>query len=388
MTPEEALLNYLYPRINEALQTWKGFDDIYGVWIILSLYEDSSEKPSFSHLRPLRTSFATSERIQSYFGNRFDPGVADYTADISFEFCADPWPSLEERDNYYDTDDFQEGDPEGLQLREEFFMWKRAQLSHISPSDSNYPELSWFLEICGALIRRLHADGTLVSVCGKAVSIGISFSNDVNEEVALPVTRDNNPERLSKGMEECMLGKTYEQIERETAFRAELRTRPVEEQAKWWLEAIRGFRGWMQDKATTPEWEDAQREGFTGLHPDWEGIVATPLAERIVSEAEMHLEVLPQQEPSVEQDFANFLLMEFFGLESHPELQANIQDTVVMRLQILLQRLHDAGKTQEKVGSALQLIARALRALRPERFPEVGWNRTGHLLEPEAFGLK
>ncbi|MBB6051315.1 hypothetical protein [Armatimonas rosea] len=395
MTPEDALLAYLYPRLVEALQTWKGFDDIYGIWIILALYEDDPAKPSLSHLMPLRHSVATPERIESYFGFPYAPGVADYTVSASLELCADPWPPLNEREHYYDEDGFHDGDPDGLQLREQFFVWRRAQPDYVPISDAGAqmgnPELTSFLEICGTLIRRLHSDGILENLFGQPVPVGISFSNDVNETIALPATRDNNPDRLSKGMEEFMLGKTYEQIEGEAAFRTALRTRPVEEQAQWWFEALRGLRGWMQGKETTTEWEQAQAAGFIGLHPDWNGPVASSLAERLVSQAERHLTILYTPEPSSEQDLAEYLMMEFFGHEGYPEQQQNIDETTIERLYSLLKRLYEESKNEERISSALQLTARALHALRPERFPVVKFGgrreNANRLLEPERFGL-
>ncbi len=206
MTPEESLLNYLYPRLVEALQTWEGFDDIYGIWMVLALFEDEPTKPSFSHVMPLRHSVATPERVKSYCGYPFAPGVADYTVNASLELCTDPWPP-KERVSYYDDDvEFDAGDLEGLSLREAFFAWKRKQpgyrnpLEHPELRDLDLQELNWFLEICGKLIHRLHAEGVLTTNFGKAIPVGISFCNDVDERITVPATQDNNPLGLADGM--------------------------------------------------------------------------------------------------------------------------------------------------------------------------------------------
>ena len=204
MTPEESLLAYLYPRLVEALQTWKGFNDIYGIWIVLALFEDEPTKPSFSHVMPLRHSVATPERINSYFGYPYSPGVADYTVGLSFEYCSDPWPSLEERGPYDDEDSYIEGNPEGLALREAFFSWKRTQPEYVASTDPysqvDNPELVAFLDLCGKLIRRLHNDNVLTALFQKSVPVGLCFSNDVDERITVPATQDNNPLGLADGM--------------------------------------------------------------------------------------------------------------------------------------------------------------------------------------------
>ncbi|MCX6368841.1 MAG: hypothetical protein NTX57_19335 [Armatimonadetes bacterium] len=205
MTPEDALLSYLYPRLVDALQSWKGFDDIYGIWIVLALFEDEPTKPSFSHVMPLRHSVATPERINSYFGYTHSPGVADYTVSASLELCADPWPSPEYT-SYYEDVERDEGDPDGLSLREAFFSWKRKQPGYLNPlehpelRDLDLQELNWFLEICGKLIHRLHAEGVLTTNFGKAIPVGISFCNDIDERITIPATQNNNPPGLADGM--------------------------------------------------------------------------------------------------------------------------------------------------------------------------------------------
>ena len=40
MTPEDALLAYLYPKLVEALQHWNGFDDLYGIWLFVQLTDE------------------------------------------------------------------------------------------------------------------------------------------------------------------------------------------------------------------------------------------------------------------------------------------------------------------------------------------------------------
>lgn len=209
MTPEEALIAYLYPKLVEALQSWKDLDDIYGIWIILALSEDNPAKPSFSHLMPLRHSVATPERINSYFGYPYAPGVADYTASASLELCTDPWPYA----NYYDESDEEEkDDPEGLSLREAFFAWNQEKSGYLSlqqapePRELKLQKLLWFLEACGKLIRRLHADEILLALFGKPVPVGISFCNDVDERITVPATQDNNPLGLADGMLAWMRG--------------------------------------------------------------------------------------------------------------------------------------------------------------------------------------
>jgi hypothetical protein len=388
-TPEDALLAYLYPRLVEAIQTCKSFDDIYGIWICMGLFQDDPDRPYIDGIGCLRTSTATQEKMESY-GDSWAPELTlEDTLSFSPSLCQDDWMADE---TWGDQDALAElaGDPEGVRLRNAFF----------EASPTNQDKLQLFLGICGTLIQHLHQNNTLIEICGKSVPVGIWITNDVDKALALEAVRDNNPDRLSKEMEEWMLGTTYEQIARDEAFLAEVRSWPLEKQAHFWCEAMRGDRreilAYVDKKepvgaVTTPEWEWAKTYGIRTIRPDWEAPVTLALAERLVSEAERYLTLQRTQEISPEQDFAESLIGEFEVLKNRPELQEQVAEETISRLHALLQRLYDESKNEERIGVALQLTARALHALRPERFPVVKFGgrreNANRLLEPERFGL-
>ena len=54
MNPEESLLAYLYPRLVEAIQTWKGFDDIYGIWLFIGLADEYRSQTELTHALVIR----------------------------------------------------------------------------------------------------------------------------------------------------------------------------------------------------------------------------------------------------------------------------------------------------------------------------------------------
>jgi hypothetical protein len=392
MTPKESLLDYLYQRLVEALQTWKGFDDIYGIWIGLVLYEDEPGRPSINVMGCLREHPPTSKNHEEY-EDRWHPGLMNPQILFKPGLCDDPWPDDDEDPTEYEPQSLYPGDPEGRKLREAFFKWKQEQPDSslaINDDEASEQKFEWFLEICGQLIRLLHKTGAIVQTCSRPVPVGFGIGDGGTR--TLEIVRDNNPDRISKGMEEWMLGRTYEEIEGEAAFRTALRTRPVKEQVHWWVEALRGLRGWMQDKETTPEWEQAQATGFMDIRLDWDAPLTSPLAKRLVSEAEQYITVQTRLELSPKQDCAEFLIARFQTLQGHPELQAQVDEETISRLHALLQHLYDESKKEERIGVALQLTARALHALRPERFPVVKFGgrreNANRLLEPEKFGLE
>ena len=387
MTPEDALLAYLYPRLVDVLQTWKGFDNIYGIWICMGLFQDDPDRPYLDGIGCLRTTKATQEKLEPY-GDSWAP---ELTLKDWIRFrpspCQDDWMADE---TWGDEDALAQlaGDPEGVRLRNAFFE------SH----PTNQDRLQLFLGICGTLIQQLHQNNTLIEICEKSVPVGIWITNDVDKALALEAVRDNNPDRLSKEMEEWMLGTTYEQIARDEAFLAEVRSWSLEKQAHFWCEAMRGDRrevlAYVDKKepvgaVTTPEWEWAKTYGIRTIKPDWEAPVA--LAEQLVSEVERHLTIQHAQEISPEQYFAESLIGEFEVLKNRPDLQEQIAEETISRLHALLKRLYDESKNEERIGVTLQLTARALHALRPERFPVVKFGgrreNANRLLEPEKFDL-
>ena len=210
MNPEDALLNYLYPRLVEALQTWKGFDDIYGIWLFIGLADEYRSQTELMHALVLRESVAY-EREHSY-GTRWAPGfLSRPDEEIRFRpfLCSAPWPPDAPDYDYMrnDTDIRDPGDPKGFRLREAFFGEKNEQRSDPNPQPHlEYLELLWFLDICGQLIRRLHADGTLEMFFGQAVPIGIFFNNDLPATLALPITRDSNPPEFADEMLDWLRG--------------------------------------------------------------------------------------------------------------------------------------------------------------------------------------
>ena len=395
MTPEESLLNYLYPRLVEALQTWKGFDDIYGIWIGISLYEDDPMRPSIDGVSCLRHSATTPEKADSY-GSAWAPPVSDDASYVSLGLCADSWPPEDQREEM-DYVEFNPGDVEGHSLREAYFSWRR--LSNPQKAQGG----GAFLEVCGQVIKRLHTNNILVDVCGRPVPVGLFIGNDVGNEVTLPDTRDNNPDRLSKEMEEWMLGTTYEQLARDKNFLVEVRSWPEEKQAHFWCEALRGYKRYTLASVykfepigavSTPEWDWAKNKyKISTITLDWDGGAVSRLAHLLVEAAAPKLDTPHHARgDSPEQTIAESFIMELFALGSAPRQAAQVEESTITLLHEHLSRLYEKSKNEERIGVALQLTARALHALRPERFPVVKFGgrreNANRLLEPEKFGLE
>lgn len=206
MNPEESLLAYLYPRLVEALQTWKGFDDIYGIWVGILLYEDNPARPSINVIGCLRENSFKEEEIQKY-GSRWAPVFMAPSFSFKPGLCDDPWPDEDEDPMHYDHESLYLGDPEGRALREAFFAWKQAQPETPTPinqDDADDFKFSWFLEVGGRLIRQLHDSGTIADVCGHPVPIAFGIGD--GGTVTLAMVQDNNPPGLAEGMLAWMRG--------------------------------------------------------------------------------------------------------------------------------------------------------------------------------------
>lgn len=370
MHAENALVDYLISGITDAIQKWREDKDVYGLWLEVILGEDDPKQAFLKHAWVLRARVTPKKEA--------DKHRSEWAATLGetevLNLCEDGWSA--------DGEEFPEypGDPIGKQLRDDFFQQKRLQESG--------DELTWFLDICGKVILRLHTEEVLIQLWGKPIPVGVVIGNDMPHTLTLSVTRDSNPDRISRGMEEWLMGRTYAQIAAEGELLTELRAWPIDNQAHFWRNAMWGQMLWARAIGTTPEWEEVRGLGISG--PDWHGPALALLVDLIVKDAEASLSVeLPT---SPERQVIEFLLMELFSLEHSPELQAQVQEETITRLYALLRRLYEESQQHERIGSALQLTARALHALRPSRFPAVRF--TGHkanpnrLVEPERFGLE
>ncbi|WP_394794040.1 hypothetical protein [Armatimonas sp.] len=386
MNPEDALLNYLYPRLVEALQTWKGFDDIYGIWIVLSLTDDNFTRPCLDGALCLRKSGLTPERLQSQ-GESIGGTKSIWTPNLAAEEFYFPKALCFER--------------KGRSLLLAFYAWKRSLPDYVPQRrgerirERDVHETRWFVDICGSLIRRLHTDGTLQNLFGKPIPLGMLFSNDIDQEIPLPQTRDNNPDRLSQGMEEWMMKNTYAQIAAYEAFCAEVFAWPLERQARFYAQAMLGCKAEKRGMASTPEWEWAREKGRSGMGLDWTspaahlflGQVLPEIEKRATAKRSFPSGTYPETEQADD-------LLSFFWIPSDylTRLRSPIPETDIDRLYALLKRLYKESKTLEEIGSTLRHTARALNDLCPERFPvaKIGWRKENmnRLLEPEKFGLE
>nr|WP_309686946.1 hypothetical protein [Armatimonas sp.] len=395
MNPEDALLNYLYPRLVEALQTWKGFDDIYGIWIGLILYEDEPGSPSINVMGCLRES-CLGESYSSEPGGYWSPEWMNPITSFEPWLCAHPCPDNDEDPADYDPASFHPGDPEGRALRDAFFLWRRNQPS--SPMMHNEAEESeqkfqWFLEVCGALIRKFHESGTLAEICGQPIPVGFGIGD--GDTRTLTIVRDNNPDRLSKGMEEWMMKETYAEIAAHETFCSEVFAWPLEQQAHFYVQGAIGYHGEKRGLLSTPEWEWAREKGRSGMGLDWTspaahlflGQVLPEIEKRATAKRSFPSGTYPETEQADD-------LLSFFWIPSDylTRLPSPIPEADIDRLYALLKRLYEESKTLEEIGSTLRHTARALHDLCPERFPitKIGWRQENmnRLLESEKFGLE
>lgn len=197
MTPEDALLDYLYAKLVEALQRWKGFDDIYGIWLFVQLTDEIYSQTELANILALREC-AASERERSY-SSRWAPGFlgrADEEITFRPTLCSAPWPPSDPAyDHIRHEDIYNPSDPEGCRLRDRYFDWKRTLSCFPSPPPE-YHELSCFLDICGVLIRLLHQNAFFE----KPVPVGLFYNNDRTATLALPIVQAANPSGLADGM--------------------------------------------------------------------------------------------------------------------------------------------------------------------------------------------
>jgi hypothetical protein len=154
----------------------------------------------------LRKSSLTVEKLQQY-QNRWAPVFMNPHISFKPGLCDDPWPDDDEDLANYDPESLYPGDPEGRHLRDAFFQWKQEQPDS-SPAanddEASEQRLTWFLEICGSLIHKLHETGAIVETCGRPVPVGIGIGDGGTR--TLEIVRDNNPPGLANGMETWMRG--------------------------------------------------------------------------------------------------------------------------------------------------------------------------------------
>jgi hypothetical protein len=192
------LVEYLYNAVVSTMHLWTDINDIYAIWMCVSLEEDDPARPFLDEIVPMRESCITVERLQKFHGQRYAPVFFEKEDIVSLCLCQEPYiPQDEKWDGYMARD----GDPKGLALWEAVRQHIREQPEY---QPDEYHELDAFLDICGAVISQLHKDSVIVSVCQKPVPIGIMCGNDMRHDRALSQVRDNNPLGLTVGMEEWM----------------------------------------------------------------------------------------------------------------------------------------------------------------------------------------
>jgi hypothetical protein len=221
------------------------------------------------------------------------------------------------------------------------------------------------------------------------------FSNDIDQKIPLLQTQDNNPDRLSQGMEEWMLKTTYALIAADEAFCAEVFAWPAERQAQFYAQAMLGCKAEKRGLASTPEWEWARKKGRPGMGLDWRSPAAHLFLGQVLPEIEKRATAKRSFPDGTypEVELADELLSPFWIPSQYlARLPAPIPDADIDRLYTLLQRLYDESKTLVEIGYTLRHTARALHDLCPERFPvaKIGWRQENRnrLLEPEKFGLE
>lgn len=382
---KENLVNYLYEPIAAAIQQWQPCprSDIYGIWIDLSLPNENSCTPVISSISYLSITHLTNALRKSY-GSAFAPGCA--TDAIYLNLCE------ETGDWYGDSEHL--GDPEGRALRNEYF----ASIGVPSVEDSRVGCLEAFLTVCGEVIRQFHQEGIIESVCGKSVPIGITCSNDIDQEIALAPTRDANPSGLSREMEEWMMQITYAQKEAREVFFAEMAARPLEEQAEFWIDALiaekRKLHG-KQDSSLATRLAELQILGMRDIEPQFRTALGPVAVPRLIEELKQYANVhcfKPKEPGYTEKWVASGIANALIQVGSVKENQVIITQSTISQLHQLLTHLFHEGESLETVDIVASLVAGILNTFRPEQYPipisGPGGAQANRLLNWRDFGLE
>ena len=251
--------------------------DIYALWLMAALHEDDSRYPELNAFGYSTETYSTPDLIDSY-GSRWSPNcIAAY---VPHNLCQPEMPQWKQagdavgvalRDQLFDAQNtrFDRTDEEDEMLSRHAKLQHRENLGVLELSEAAEleeltilfdPNGQWsqqirrdadffiqqrnsstqvvFAEALGEVARRLHQKGVVERVCGRPVPIGISFTNDVDERFLAAVVREANPVDLSRGIEEELLGATYEQIEARYLLDDEIAKLTEEDQAAFWVQAL------------------------------------------------------------------------------------------------------------------------------------------------------
>lgn len=213
MDTENALIQYLYTNIGEAMQPWREYDDIYGVWVYMN-----SDHTNLAGISYLRQSLQTPEGLRAWGGAiwfGFDDGILELQLcddgitdeDAYKEYLAETgdWDEEEQKDDTREVPD-----PVGTALRDAFFAELKQQPGYV-PWDSgkppyrfsDFPEKLAFIRVCGEAIKLLHENGVIAYACGKPVPVGITYFHDSDREMvqfATSVAENSNPPSLADDM--------------------------------------------------------------------------------------------------------------------------------------------------------------------------------------------
>jgi hypothetical protein len=452
-TPQAlAFIDYLYHPVAQAIEAWddETARDIYVVWLMLSLTNDDSRFVEISSVGYNTNTHTTAELAKSY-GSKWSPGCwaggtdlnlchpsdAEYVAIYGIEDKDDPHGRAL-RDAYLDAamTRFDRSDEQhdavfehsNLQYRlnnnpAEFSHEEQARLEELNQrfgvseaeremlqEDNRFilglysdEVFNPFIAACGAVIQRLHSEGVLQRKCGQAVPVGITFSNDVDARVALQATRNANPPGLSRGVEEWMMGRTYEQLDGEQELLREVTAKTPHEQAYFWAQALLEDAESLYLDKTTPLVERLHSIGWWGMRMEplanSSPEVAAQLVSLLVPLIEERASAHPRAPyvPNAEgprgdaNEVATSLLSAVQRVGTVPRHREVVREEDVERLHQLLARLFRESESLERVGLTTALVARALHALRPHRFPVDkfggGGETANRLLNYRDFGL-
>ncbi|MBW3637790.1 MAG: hypothetical protein KY445_15195, partial [Armatimonadetes bacterium] len=234
MNPAPLLETHLFERLNAAIrqidpaQTF----EIYAFYLVLSLDEGGAYWPEVASLAWLTESDVTPEKAQNY-GSKWS-GWA-YSGEIVISLCGETRDAV----GFALQSAFYESLLPNEHARQKWqtlqwlwpFRWSENVLmperkeeleARLNALEIPASERRYFFELMLALapfdlseaffpilenvIRRLHASGVVREVCGRDVPIGIMATNDVGYEWGLEPTRRANPDGISRGMEEWMMG--------------------------------------------------------------------------------------------------------------------------------------------------------------------------------------
>jgi hypothetical protein len=229
----------------------------------------------------------------------------------------------------------------------------------------------------------------------------------MDARVALQATRWANPPGLARGLEEWMMGCTYEQADAQQELVREVAAKSPREQAAFWAEALVGGAESLYLGRQSPLRERLQAIAARGAallplaagSPEVHAAVVSHLVSLLIGEIEARASapILSPPPPSGEDvrgtanDVALSLLLSLQSLVRTPILRDAVRDEDVERLHRLLSRLFRDSESLERVSMTTTVAARTLHVLRPYRFPAdrfgSGGETANRLLNYRAFGL-